>query len=126
MRRGIGYGGYGLTEAARLIRLTENHYPGTPVDEGGILMVNADLFGLASDYGRYRRNTRSIKQEIMEYRFHSGDRMVRSQSEALWKAGRARWLVKFLAREFIFHGPCMEKYEIKARENMEIELTSYS
>jgi predicted metal-dependent HD superfamily phosphohydrolase len=116
---------YGLTEAARLIRLTEKHQP-EPDDADGILIVNADLFGLGREYEHYRRNTVLIRQEISAYLDRLPGTVLQSERKRRWVAGRSAWLTDFLSRDQIFYGPCMEKYEARARQNMEHELRSYS
>lgn len=101
-------------EAARLIRLTEDHQPQED-DTDGILICDADLFDL-SDPRASKRNRFNIKQEASQCL-----RTTDEEFGELWNDGRREWIETFLKRLKIYHGPGMEDNESRAREYLQRE-----
>ncbi|CAN5793746.1 hypothetical protein BH24ACT15_BH24ACT15_12040 [soil metagenome] len=103
-----------VDEAARLVRLTDNHDPASG-DRQGAILCDADLAtlgGSPTDYAAYRQDVRK------EYA-HVPDQQ--------WRTGRAAVLRGFLARDRIYHSPlAYDRWEAAARRNLTAERADLS
>lgn len=97
------------TQAAAIIRATEDHAPSASADTR--LVLDADLLILAAPPGEYEAYRRAIRREYAWV------------SEADWTVGRRRVLEHFLEREQIFQTPKLrDASEAAARDNLRREL----
>jgi predicted metal-dependent HD superfamily phosphohydrolase len=100
-----------IAEVARLVRLTATHAP-EPGDPNGQVLCDADLAILAAAPADYAAYASAVREE---YAFVPED---------LFAAGRAQVLTDLLALPALFHTPAArERFEGKARHNVETELT---
>ncbi|WP_395109953.1 HD domain-containing protein [Actinomadura sp. SCN-SB] len=100
-----------VSEVARLVRLTETHAPAQD-DRNGQVLSDADLAILGSDPERYAAYAAAVREE---YAF---------VPEEIYRAGRAEVLNGLLALPALFHTPpARERYEDRARHNLDTELT---
>jgi predicted metal-dependent HD superfamily phosphohydrolase len=103
-----------ITTVQSMIRATNiNHHP--PSDMDHRILLDADLNTLASHHELYDRNARAIRQEFIFV------------SEPEYRRGRTEILKGFLERDRIFLTDHMfEKFEEKARQNIQREIDSLS
>ena len=101
-------------EVARLIRLTTGHWA-DPADRLGAVMVSIDHTVLASERADYDRYAAQVREE---YGF-----IV----EGVYRAGRAALLRRLLAAPAVYPDRSFrERYEARARANIERELAGLS
>ncbi|MCI0462980.1 MAG: hypothetical protein L0Z62_39035 [Gemmataceae bacterium] len=94
----------------RLVLLTRSHLV-DPDDPDGCVLLDSDLAILGAEEGRYRAYAESIRREYAWV------------PEGAYRAGRAKVLRSFLARERIYNTSMMrEGLERQARRNLESEL----
>jgi predicted metal-dependent HD superfamily phosphohydrolase len=75
------------------------------------IVMDLDLAGLGETWKVFAQNTKNIREE---FRFATTDQ---------WREGRITFLHEMLSRKFIYHTKLFrDKFEIKARQNMEKEL----
>jgi predicted metal-dependent HD superfamily phosphohydrolase len=99
-------------EVARLVRLTRTHRPG-PDDLPGQVLCDADLAILAAGPERYAQYVEGVRAEYAHV------------TDADFAAGRAAVLEDLLAKRSLFHtAAARERWEQRARENVERELTA--
>jgi predicted metal-dependent HD superfamily phosphohydrolase len=97
-------------EVARLVGLTAGHAT-EETDPDGELLCDADLAILAVDDERYAAYTAAIRQEYAHV------------PDDTFRAARAQVLVSLLELPAIYrNAPLREKWEARARENLEKEL----
>lgn len=100
-----------IAEVARLVRLTITHAP-EPQDSNGQVLCDADLAILAASPTDYAAYASAVREE---YAF---------VPEEFFTTGRADVLTSLLALPVLFHTPAArERFELKARHNLETELT---
>jgi predicted metal-dependent HD superfamily phosphohydrolase len=103
-----------VAEVARLVRLTATHDPGTQ-DFNGQVLCDADLAILAASPADYAAYASAVREE---YAF---------VPEEIFVAGRSDVLRSLLALPALFRTAMgRERFEAKARHNMETELTLLS
>lgn len=101
-----------IDEVARLVLLTITHQPAEG-DTSGAMISDADLAGLALDWGAYQRNVDGIRFELPNV------------TDDQWRVGRAAVLERLLGGEHLFHTPHgREHWEASARANLERELSA--
>jgi predicted metal-dependent HD superfamily phosphohydrolase len=99
-------------EVARLVRLTRTHRP-APDDPPGQVLCDADLAILAAGPERYADYVAGVRAEYAHV------------ADPDFAAGRAAVLEDLLAKGSLFHtGVARERWERRARENVERELTA--
>ena len=100
------------TEVGRLIRLTKSHDVKAG-DHLGATLISIDLSILSAEPARYDAYAAAIRQEFIHV------------PEPDYRAGRARVLDHFAAREVIFPDPVFAAtYDRQARANLARELAS--
>jgi predicted metal-dependent HD superfamily phosphohydrolase len=98
-------------EVARLVRLTDHAVP--PEDPAGALVCDVDLSILGRRGEEFEAYERGIREEYREV------------PEPLYRAGRARVLSGFLARDPLFRTEHFRRrYEAAARRNLRRSVTS--
>ncbi|WP_218221275.1 DUF4031 domain-containing protein [Nesterenkonia sp. Act20] len=109
-RLGPLLGAAAVSEAARLVRVTETHDP-LPDDRNGAVLVDADLQILAQDPARYAQYTAAVRQDY------------RHVAETDFRHGRAQVLQRLLERPTLFHTAMgRARWESQARANLHAEL----
>jgi predicted metal-dependent HD superfamily phosphohydrolase len=99
-----------ISEAARLVRLTETHRV-EPADHNAAVLCDADLAILGAAPERYREYTREVRQEYAEI------------PEEDFRRGRAAILRPLLDGRVLFHtDAARERYEARARANLAAEI----
>lgn len=107
-----GVGPEERAEVARLIRLTAGH-AAAPDDRLGAILVSIDLAILGASADDYDAYARAVREEYAHV------------PEALWRAGRARVLQRFLDAPVIFPDPGLRaRFEDRARANLARELAT--
>lgn len=107
-----GIGESDAEEVARLIRATERHRC-DPGDRLGRLMICIDLAILGSDEARYDQYASDIRREYAHV------------AEPMWRTGRAIVLQRLLEADPLYPDPQFrERFEERARDNMESEIRS--
>ncbi|MEY9359033.1 putative metal-dependent HD superfamily phosphohydrolase [Bradyrhizobium yuanmingense] len=101
-------------EVGRLIRLTKTH--DVPAgDRLGAILISIDLSILGADPARYNAYAAAIRREFSHV------------AEGDYRAGRARVLRRFAAREVIFPDPVFAaSFDRQARANLARELAQLS
>ena len=95
-----------VSEAVRLVRLTERHDPADE-DYPGQVMCDCDLAILGADPERFDRYEADVRQEYAWV------------SDENWRTGRRAVVEKFLDRQTLFRTPYFQKrFENQARENL--------
>lgn len=106
----LGMPAEGAGEVARLVGLTAGHATGDE-DPDGELLCDADLAILGSDAERYTDYSDAIRREYAHV------------PDDTFRAARAQVLVSLLELPSIYrHGPLRERWEKRARSNLETEL----
>ncbi|MCA1509927.1 phosphohydrolase [Bradyrhizobium sp. NBAIM01] len=101
-------------EVGRLIRLTKTHDV-PPGDRLGAILISIDLSILGADPNRYGAYAAAIRREFSHV------------AEDDYRAGRARVLRRFAAREVIFPDPVFAAtFDRQARANLARELAQLS
>ncbi|MEY9108080.1 putative metal-dependent HD superfamily phosphohydrolase [Bradyrhizobium yuanmingense] len=101
-------------EVGRLIRLTKTHDV-TADDRLGAILISIDLSILGADPARYDAYAAAIRREFSHV------------AEGEYRAGRARVLRRFAAREVIFPDPVFAAtFDRQARANLARELAKLS
>lgn len=98
-----------LSEASRLILLTERHIT-KEADINGRCLLDLDLLVLGSNRAEYIEYARKIRKEYHMF------------PDVLFKNGRRKVLNHFLAKDNIYHTKPFENLEIIARRNLQHEL----
>jgi predicted metal-dependent HD superfamily phosphohydrolase len=106
----LGVPGESAAEVARLVGLTAGHAT-EEIDPDGELLCDADLAVLGSDAERYDAHTAALREDYAHV------------PEGAFRAARAQVLVSLLELPAIYRNePLRERWEAKARENLEREL----
>jgi predicted metal-dependent HD superfamily phosphohydrolase len=101
-------------EVGRLIRLTKTHEVAQD-DRLGAILISIDLSILGAEPARYDAYATAIRQEFIHV------------SDGDYRAGRARVLRQFAAREVIYPDATFAAtYDRRARDNLARELASLS
>lgn len=98
------------------IEATQKHIvTGTVTNPGDLqLFLDFDMAILAAPASDYLEYTRQVRKEYRIY------------PDKLYIPGRRQFLEQCLQAEFIYHtGAFRERYEVKARENIRLELQNY-
>jgi predicted metal-dependent HD superfamily phosphohydrolase len=99
-------------EVARLVRVTERHWPADD-DANGCVLSDADLAILAATPERYREYTADVRREYVHV------------PDDLFRPGRAAVLGELLAKRSLFHtAHAREHWEARARANVGAELAT--
>lgn len=96
------------SHCSRMILATKKHHA---ADQETNLFTDADLSVLGAEPDIYQEYSRQIRREYSVY------------PDILYKPGRKKVLARFLAMDRIYKtSEFFEKYELRARKNIEIEL----
>jgi predicted metal-dependent HD superfamily phosphohydrolase len=99
-------------EVARLVRLTERHWPAED-DASGCVLSDADLAILAATPDRYAEYTADVRREYAHV------------ADDLFRPGRAAVLRDLLAKRTLFHtAHARVHWEARARANVEAEVAA--
>ncbi len=96
-------------EVARLVRVTADHRPAAS-DRAGQVLCDADLAILAAEPARYASYTAGVRREYAHV------------PDPDFAAGRAAVLRDLLARPRLFHTAAAQRWEARARANVEAEV----
>jgi predicted metal-dependent HD superfamily phosphohydrolase len=103
-----------IAEAARLVRLTENH-AADPADRNASVLFDADLAILAAEPERYAQYAQAVREEYSEI------------SEDLFRPGRAQVLGALLEAPALYRTPAAHAhFESRARANVTAEIARLS
>lgn len=92
----------------RCILATKDHQPDAKAITSSAILIDADLYELATD--KYEYNSRRVRREFGDI------------EEDAWIEGRKKFLMEFLLRNKIYHLHNQHELEVAARTNMENEL----